>query len=132
MNTQTLLICFCFIGIGLFGCSKEESSSGIVGTWQLIEEFEGYANGGNFQWSPVHEEDQIRLIFSGDGDYQQIRPGNAICEGTYLLQAGEILTIDTECQTKPYHQEISFEDAFLLLTYTGREGYVIQKYLRVE
>jgi hypothetical protein len=132
MKAHTLVVCLSFIAIGILGCSKNEDSNGIVGKWQLIEEFEGYVNGGDFQWSPVPEEGQIILIFSGRGDYQQIRPGNAICEGTYLLQAGEIITIDTECQSEPYHQEFSIEGEFLLLTYTGREGYTIQKYIRLE
>jgi hypothetical protein len=47
-------------------CKKADiiEKVGIVGKWQLIEVFNGYANGGDFTWSPVSIDNAHTITFT--------------------------------------------------------------------
>ena len=118
-------------------CKKEtdtNESNGIVGTWKLIETFNGYANGGSFTWTPVSIDYVEQIQFNASNQYTKYTASQASvqnCVGTYLLKANRSLDINSNCNTTTETKEVTeLTSTTLILNEQVREGYIRYKYSR--
>ena len=115
-------------------CKKTESgkNAGIVGKWQLKEVFDGYANGGHFQWNNVSNDDSHSLEFADNGQFfrKENKNGNfQECTGTYQLQTDNNLEINSNCSTTIEEMKVSELTAtILIINRQGIEGTIRYKY----
>lgn len=110
-------------------CKKSIGNYGIVGNWKLIEVYDGYVNGGSFQWNVVPSEHQHILSFTSDGRYEKKENQNN-CVGTYTIINIHNLEIRSNCNIGTEKALISeLTHKFLILDYQGREGKIRDKYV---
>ncbi len=118
--------------IVLFSSCKKDSNKGILGKWKLIEVYNGYANGGNFQWNNISNENSHTLNISDNGQYlrQENLGGNSQqCVGTYILQADNNLEINTNCNSVTEKMKISeVTSTVLIIDRQVIEGKIRYKY----
>lgn len=137
MKTFFFLLSSLSILTALSSCKKTNGigNSGIVGKWQLQSVFNGYANGGNFEWNDVPFEYSDILTFTKDGLYNKKSfTGNTVeCIGMYHLSASDTLEINSDCNLvaeKIFMSELTIK--FLIIDYRGREGKIRYRYARVK
>ncbi|NNV54116.1 hypothetical protein [Limnovirga soli] len=115
-------------------CKKADiiENVGIVGKWQLIEVFNGYANGGDFTWSPVSIDNAHTITFTQNGEYnkkENLNGNNQECIGTYSFQTSNNLEVNSNCNTiteKMFVSELSTNS--LILDQSVIEGKIRYKY----
>lgn len=134
MKTVSILSTALLLLLFFTSCKKENLSGKIVGKWQIREVFNGYANGGDFQWSAVPAQYQTSLEFNASGGFIETYPAGWMpgqCTGTYsLLSEGEI-QISSNCATIPYQLEFAVSNRVLTISYLVREGVIREKFVRV-
>ena len=121
----------------LFAMTSCSKTTGIApepqlfGKWQAIEQYNGYVNGGDFQWHaiPVGE----LLEFKMNGDFVKIESSNAPCTGKFSWQQiSKSIELNMSCQVNKVIQKYSeLNDNTLVLDYQGREGIIRLKYKRI-
>jgi hypothetical protein len=131
-NIFLLLIFTCLFA----SCKKETSSeTGIIGKWKLVEQYNGYANGGDFKWSPVPEDFQKTISFQNNGAYSEYNKGQYPdqCNGTYsLINSNEVL-FNSACSSEPYTLRIDrLPNKLLVITYMVRQGEIKQKFIQIK
>jgi len=115
-------------------CKKTElpKNAGIVGKWHLKEVFDGYVNGGNFQWHVVSIEGSHTLIFTEDNRYKKkenINNNNWECNGMYSLQNLTELEINSNCNTVTERVFISeLTPVSMIIDRSGIEGKIRYRY----
>ena len=115
-------------------CKKADiiEKVGIVGKWQLIEVFNGYANGGDFTWSPVSIDNAHTITFTQNGEYNKkdnLNGNNQECIGTYSFQTSNNLEVNSNCNTiteKMFVSELTTNS--LILDQSVIEGKIRYKY----
>jgi len=113
------------------GCSKEQCTENkIVGKWKLVSRYDGYLNGGNFQWNQVPDEHVEYMVFGADGSFNQYDAANN-CTGNYLVAPVGMVEVVSTCQMFPYTLNISkLTHNTLIIDFQGREGTVRRKFKR--
>ena len=122
--------------IGVFSSCKKEKNNGILGKWKLVEVYDGYANGGNFQWNNISNESSHTLEFSDNAQYirqENINGNNQQCIGTYILQTDNNLEINSNCNTVTEKIKISeISSTVLIIDRQGIEGKIRYKYSAIK
>lgn len=119
-------------------CKKavEVENNGITGAWKLVEVFDGYTNGGHFEWGNVAEISSHILLFTADGKFEQkenLNGGFRICKGSYTFQNGNMLEVTTPCNTRIDKMLVSELTATsLIIDRQGIEGKIRYKYKAIE
>jgi hypothetical protein len=115
-------------------CKKADiiENVGIVGKWQLKEVFDGYANGGNFMWSSVSNDNSHTLTFKQNGQYNKkdnLNGNSQECIGTYNFQSSNNLAVNSNCNTMTERMFVSeLTTNSLILDQSGIEGKTRYKY----
>lgn len=112
-------------------CNKKDSvDASIVGSWMLMEQYSGFANGGNFLWNEVAIE-HSKVLYFAQVSYMEspVQPGAyPTCSGEYQ-RAGNTLQVKTDCNTLTEEMTIKkLTTTQLILERTGREGQIQYKY----
>lgn len=132
MNYRHLLFGSILVLLTIFSCKKSVENNGLVGNWKLVEQYDGYANSGNFQWNSVPSANSHILSFTASGSYQKTEIINGTtnnCTGTYLLQADNKLEINSTCNTVTERDFVSeLTSKTLILDRSGIEGKIRYKY----
>ena len=126
----------CFIAITismiLFSCKKETGNDNIIGKWNLIEVYDGYANGGQFKWNKISPESAHNLDFKNNGGYYKKENANGNfkeCTGTFKIQNSNRLEINSNCNIGIEEGTISeLSTRQLIIDRQGREGIIRYKY----
>jgi hypothetical protein len=133
MKVRLLIFCTMVLFLTTVSCKKSVQNNGLIGNWKLVEIYDGYLNGGNFQWNPVHSAYSHILSFTANGTYLKTEMINGTqfnCTGTYLLHANNMLEINSNCNTgteKVFVSELTSKT--LILNASGIEGVIRYKYL---
>ena len=132
MRKYILTLGTIMILVAIVSCEKTVENNGLIGDWKLIEQYDGYANGGNFQWNKIPTENSHYLTFTADGNYQKteiIYGTQYNCTGTYLLQTDNKLLINSNCNTVTERAFVSeLTPKTLILDRSGIEGVIRYKY----
>lgn len=121
-------------------CSREGPEDEIIGSWKIligrwkfIDQYDGYYNGGNFQWNPVPAENQDVYEFTSDNLFFEYLPyGEIRCTGSYLMISNNEVQINSSCYIGPFTLDFSIEKDTMLITHFVTEGQIIEKFLRDE
>lgn len=132
MTFRLLIILTVIFSLTNSSCKKLVENNGIVGSWKIVEQFDGYANGGNFQWNSVPSENAHILSFTAEGKYQKAEMINGVqsnCTGTYFLHPDNKLEINSTCNTVTERAFVSERTTTtLILDCSGIEGVIRYKY----
>lgn len=132
MKSRLLVFGMVILSFTSFSCRKSVENNGLVGNWKLVEQYNGYLNGGNFQWKSVPEKDSHSLSFSTNNKYQKKEMINGAvfnCVGTYLLKPDNKLEINSDCNTSIEEVVVSeLTSKTLILDHSGTEGIIRYKY----
>jgi hypothetical protein len=116
----------------LLSSCKKDTNKGLFGKWKLIEVYDGYANGGNFQWNTVSINNSHTLEFTSNGEYfrkENQNGNNQACIGTYLVQSGNQLEINSNCNTVTEKMNITeLSSVLLIIDRQVIEGKIRYKY----
>ena len=116
----------------LFSCKKETGNGNLIGKWNLIEVYDGYANGGQFKWNKISEESAHYLDFKNDGGYYKKENANGNfneCTGTFKIQNFNQLEINSNCNIGIERGTISeLSISQLIIDRQGIEGIIRYKY----
>lgn len=118
-------------------CSKDSvlSNQSIIGKWKLTETYSGYANGGNFSWTPVPAEYSKQVEFFGNGQFTEITNYNGntdTCSGNFVLSTDSLLQRNTDCSPYPVNRKISEHTSLqLVLDHNVIEGVIKEKYIKI-
>jgi hypothetical protein len=118
----------------LASCKKERMEESIVGRWELQKMYDGYANGGKFEWTIVPLQCRYILEFDHNGGFKQIESVNINpqnCTGKYILQSGPTLHIETSYYLNPQNLNISLSKGSLEITHQAREGVIIERFVKL-
>ncbi len=103
MRSASIFVAILFVQLITSSCKKSVENHNITGEWKLIEHYNGYTNGGNFRWNTILPEHSHILSFTEDGEYRKTTNSNVnqpACNGTYLLQSGNVLQINSDCNAR--------------------------------
>lgn len=118
--------------VATVSCKKTVENSGLIGKWKLIERYNGYFNGGNFQWNRVPPQNSHTLTFTSDGKYTKKEGTSSTqnnCIGTYILHSDNKLEINSNCNTGTERAVVSdLTSKKLILDRSGIEGVIRYKY----
>lgn len=132
MRQYILTLATIMILIAIVSCKKTVENNGLIGNWKLIEQYDGYANGGNFQWNKIPSENSHILSFTSDGRYRKDETSGTNqnnCIGTYVLQPDNKLEINSTCNTAIERALVSeLTSKTLILDRSGIEGVIRYKY----
>lgn len=120
------------MALAVAACTDEKPviKPGLVGKWIEVEVFQGYVNGGSFNWHLVAGENATVIEFAANGGYRE-SDANKNCTGTYMMLAGDSLEITSSCQTATRRYYISeLTTNTLIIDVQVREGVVREKYHR--
>lgn len=137
MKHVRILPVIALITLLVFSCKKENvvANHGLVGTWWLVEVYDGHANGGTYTWHTVSAENAHSLLFAADRQYiRKENSGGAFqqCTGTYELSSENRVEVRSGCQTVTETMKVSeLSKRLLVINRAGREGAIRYKY-RVE
>ena len=135
MENRITLMLTIFIMTILSSCKKDKTQNDrILGNWKLVENYDGYANGGTFTWHAVANDDSHILTFSPNGQYKKIQNfnGSQECMGTYTLLNSVNLEINSNCNTVTQKVTISeLTQTTLIIDEQVREGKIRDKYLKI-
>ena len=121
------------ISLMFFSCTKDELKDEIIGIWRNIERFEGYGNGGDFQWHLVPEQFQENYQFDTNRDFFEFNPnGETRCTGTFQILSANEVEINSSCYIGPITWDISIDKDIMLVTHHVIEGIIIEKFQREE
>ena len=97
---------------------------------KLIEVYNGYTSGGNFQRNNITNKNSHTLEFSDNGKFIRQENGNSHqCIGTYILQTENNLEINIGCNTETEKMKITeITSAFLVTDMQVIEGKIRYKY----
>ena len=113
-------------------CKKDSSDNAkvLIGKWKLVEVYDGYANGGNFMWNTVSDNNSHVLTFSQNGQYNKKENfNNQECIGTYVLLTSTNLEVNTNCNTSVEKMAISeLTNTTLIIDRQVIEGKIKYKY----
>jgi hypothetical protein len=132
MKVSLLIFGTIILFLTTISCKKSVENNGLIGNWKLVEQYNGYVNGGNFQWNSVPSANSHILSFTASGDYQRTETINGTqfnCAGTYLLQADNTLEINSSCNTvteKAFVSELTSK--VLIIDRSVIEGVIRYKY----
>jgi hypothetical protein len=128
MKTQLLLALYALFVFT--SCKKENEAPVLTGEWQLSARFDGYANGGSFQWQEVPSAQVKTIRFNRDGSFTEQDPANSqLCRGSYAVD-GSTLLLDSDCGAPVKLRLDRFTGTVMELAYAVREGQVIERYAR--
>ena len=118
----------------LLSCKKEpfDENNGIYGTWLLVDRFDGYHNGGNFQWNAVQPNTIQYLEFGSNQTYKSVASGNSSfeCIGTFEILANDTLKISTNCNTAVFKDIISHLTNSILII--DQQGVIRYRYKAIK
>jgi hypothetical protein len=118
--------------IVVFSSCKKNSNNKLQGKWKLVAVYNGYANGGNFLWNNISDENSHTLEFSDNGQYlrqENQNMNNQQCIGTYIFQTYNNLEINSNCNTVTEKMKISeISSTLLIIDIQVREGKIRYKY----
>ena len=98
-----------------------------VGSWQFVEQYQGYRNGGNFQWNAI--PNGSIWVLGQDSTFQE---ANSTCKGTYSLDSlKKQMTIRSTCNNYSVKYSLLSADSFII-DRQGREGIIRDKYKKVK
>ena len=133
-----LFILAALILAAISSCKKTETieNVGIIGKWQLKEIFDGYVNGGHFQWNNVSKDNSHFLKFEDNGQFfrKENKNGNfQECTGTYHLDTNNNLEINSNCSTTAEEMKVSELTAtILIINIQVIEGTIRYKYSAIK
>ena len=111
-------------------CKKGADDAALNGEWQLTARYDGYTNGGSFQWQAVPSTQVKTIRFETDGSFVEVDPANGQpCPGTYQVR-GTTLLLDSDCGDPVQVRLDRFSGTTMELAYPVREGEVIERYAR--
>ncbi|HEV7620109.1 MAG TPA: hypothetical protein VGO09_00170 [Flavisolibacter sp.] len=116
-------------------CTKEHIPAKLSGKWQIQEIYNGYADGGDFQWSVVPEQYRDYIEFQQDSVYVvTLSPssGSLKCFGSYKIINDHLISFKNDCQNSPSELPVDLTNESLNITYRVIEGQIIKKYIRVQ
>ena len=117
-------------------CKKDslDNANAIIGKWKLVEVYNGYANGGNFMWNTVADNDSHVLTFSQNKRYNKKENFNSQeCVGTYVLLNSINLEVNTNCNTSTEKMTISeLTNTTLIIDRQVIEGKIKYKYSSIK
>ena len=120
------------ISMILFSCKKETGNGNLIGKWNLIEVYDGYANGGQFKWNKISTESAHYLDFKNEGGYYKKENANGNfkeCAGTFKIQNSNQLEINSNCNIGIERGTISeLSTSQLIIDRQGIEGIIRYKY----
>jgi hypothetical protein len=138
MNRNLLFLAFTLLwAISLTSCSvpKEQNlvtpESELFGKWQAVAQYNGYVNGGDFQWHALQNGESIE--FKNNGNYTRLDGVNSPCTGIFSWQpASKSIDLTISCQMYPFTQKYSeLNHNTLILDMQGREGIIRLKYTKI-
>lgn len=115
--------------LAITSCKKDNSMPDIVGKWVYYQYFDGYYNGGAFQW---HNLQQIvdTLIFRSDGVFIESN-SIAFCGNKQYSKQNDIVTVKDSCGQKNINiYSLSIDT--LIIKQRVDEGYILDKYYRAK
>lgn len=130
---STFLFGLSFI-LFLSSCKKENQPNNLVGSWEIQQVYNGYVNGGDFQWSAVLNEYKSSITFNSDGSYSEDLPGNWSpnqCTGTYVLINPAEVRVNSTCSTIPYIIVVDISEKMLIMTHRVMEGEIKKKFIKI-
>lgn len=103
----------------------------LFGKWKATEQYNGYMNGGDFQWHTIEAGELLE--FKTNGDYVKMEASNAPCTGKFAWQeASKSIELSISCQVNKLVQKYSeLNDNTLIIDIQGREGIIRLKYKRI-
>jgi hypothetical protein len=118
-------------------CNPEKAQNDVTpkpqlyGKWKAIEKYNGYINGGDFQWNTITNGESLE--FKTNGDYIKIEPSNALCTGKFSWQkASKSIELNVSCQVNTIIQKYSeLNDNTLIIDLQCREGIIRLKYAKI-
>ncbi len=128
---------FLIIAASLTSCAPEKAQNDVTpqpqlfGKWKATEQYNGYVNGGDFQWHTIPEGELLE--FKTNGDYIKIESSNTPCTGRFAWQeASKSIELNINCQLNTFIQKYSeLNDNTLIIDMQGREGIIRLKYKRI-
>ena len=130
MKTVHSLILTSLIALFLSSCTKESFEEKIVGKWQIQEVYNGYANGGNFQWTAVPDQYRSVMEFHDNGTFAE-SSGRYCTGGTYTVINDDQIQINSNCFVEPFILYVNLSKKELTITHPVREGEVKEKFIRL-
>jgi hypothetical protein len=131
---KRLIILLAVLATFATSCTKEEEAR-ITGTWEIREVYNGYNNGGNFQWNEVPAEYRTTISFYDNGSYTISQPQGAApstCSGDYQLHSDNRIQLQMSCFSSWDYSTISgLTPARLELSRDVTEGTIREKYVRI-
>ena len=115
-------------------CTKESFDEKIVGKWQIQEVYNGYTNGGNFQWTTVPDLNRSVIEFLENGNFNENKASGSYpnsCSGTYTLINENQVQINSTCNSAPYILSVNLSNKELTITHSVREGEIKEKFIRL-
>ena len=132
MRLYILTLGTIMILVAIVSCKKTIENNGLIGDWKLIEQYDGYANGGNFQWNKISSDNSHTLTFTSDGKYTKKETtisNQNNCTGTYIFQSDNKLEINSTCNTVTERAFVSeLTSRTLILDRSSIEGVIRYKY----
>ncbi|MEN9612164.1 MAG: hypothetical protein RLZZ628_2978, partial [Bacteroidota bacterium] len=103
----------------------------LFGKWKATEQYNGYVNGGDFQWNTIIQGESLE--FKSNGDFIKIQAANTPCIGKFSWQqVSKSIELNVNCQANPIIQKYSeLNDNTLIIDLQGREGIIRLKYKRI-
>jgi hypothetical protein len=138
MNRNNIFFVFTLLwAISLTSCSSQKEQNlatpepQLFGKWQAVSQYNGYVNGGDFQWHAINNGESIE--FKNNGNYTQIDGSNPPCTGNFSWQpASQSIDLTVSCQMYPIKQKYSeLNDNTLIIDMQGREGIIRLKYKKI-
>jgi hypothetical protein len=125
------------IVISITSCSSEKMQNDVTpqpqlfGKWKATEQYNGYMNGGDFQWNAIQTSEFLE--FKQNGDFIKTTLDNTPCTGKFSWQqAAKKIELKMSCQVNKVVQPYSeLNDNILILDMQGREGIIHLKYKKV-
>ena len=115
-------------------CRKENVTNKLVGSWQILQVYNGYTMGGDFKWSTVPKEYKSSIAFNRDGSFSESLPGSWSsnqCTGNYVLINENELRVNSTCSTMPYNIIFDVSEGFLIITHKVIEGEIKEKFIKI-
>ena len=132
MKNTLFLISLLLVTISSCKKATNIENSGLIGKWQLVEVFDGYANGGTFSWKNVSNDNSHMLTFTTNGQYirkESLNGNFKECLGTFQVQPNSNIEVSSNCNTVVEKLIISeLTSTTLIIDRQGIEGKIRYKY----
>lgn len=132
-----ILLSILVVCLTTISCKKEKNyNDRILGKWKLVEIYDGYLNGGKFQWNNIPNESSHTLIFNNNGQYilkEDINGNYSQCNGTYILKSDYNLELNSNCNYLTEKMKISeIQSSIIIIDRNVIEGTIRYKYILIE